>query len=44
MAQETIFQPLTVEDGTRYQFGSCESSGGEVDLGQVSPRLIRFSL
>jgi len=36
MAQTTIFQPSTVEAGTRHQFGPCENYGGELDLGQVS--------
>jgi len=44
MAQAAIFQPPTVEAGTWYQFGPCESYGGELDLRQVSARLIPFSL
>jgi hypothetical protein len=44
MAQATIFQPPTVEAGIRYHFGPCENYVGELDLGQVSPCLIPFSL
>ena len=44
MAQTAIFQPPTMEAGTRYHFGPCESYGGELELGQVSPSLISFPL
>jgi len=40
MAQTAIFQPPTGEAGIRYPFCPCESYGGELDLIQVSPRLI----
>jgi len=44
MAQTAIFQPPTGEAGIRYPFCPCESYGGELDLIQVSPRLIWFTI
>jgi hypothetical protein len=44
IAQPAIFQPPTVEAGALYEFGPCESYGGELELGQVPPRPIPFFL